>query len=226
MKITDPQQLEALQNMAQSQVELGQWRQARKTWLQILKQSPGHLQALLGLARLAQSQRQPKVAARYLQQALEQNPHQPEAVLLWCQLQGHAAAETRLQMLEQALEQHPRHPELLETAADTYLQAQQIDKARFYLEHLLSWCPKHGVGHLKLAQVLLRSGELEAAARAFEVAVQLEPELRHDARWIDFDGQWQKIEAQLAHIDLAAFEQSLIEQEDSHGTGFTHHFSG
>lgn len=196
-KNTSHSQVESLLQLGRSQLELKQWRAAQKSFKKILKLAPENESAQVELARLAQQQHKTRQARQYLARLLEQNPHHSEALSLWALLFGAQEADSTLEKLERALINQPQNAQLSLRAAQCLFSLSQPERARYYLHNAWKQLPQVGELCLELAGLFLQSGELNQAIAAFDRAVELEPALRDDPRWIDLEADWQKLQTHL-----------------------------
>lgn len=202
------EQIQALLRLGESQLELGQMRQAARSFENLLKAVPAHAEALYGLAKVARAQGKKRQQLAYLKELLSVHPHHLAAVMDFAAL----APEASLFYLERALEGYPQESALLLQLARSLHELGQFERARFYLEQLLSFVshgPQAGEAWLRLAQLSLRQGELNLATRAFEAALQADPEIRHDPRWINLNTRWQQLEAKAGELDWQLLEKRL-----------------
>lgn len=201
-------QRETLQQLAESQQELGQWKQAVQSWQALLKAFPGDLTALLGLARSQLRLGKRRAAQKSLQALLQAEPRHPDASVLWAELQPAAA----LDVLLAAVVLHPRHRELLAASARACSTAGRTEEALFYWRQLLSLAPEQGEAWLALARLLLQQGELAEAAAAFDKAARCDASLRADPRWLDLEAGWQtlaqRLSVQAEQLELPFLTQS------------------
>ena len=70
-------------NLGVVYAELGRLRDARRTFLKVLENEPGHLAATISMARLELQENNPLEARRYAERALEQSPFELQALDLW-----------------------------------------------------------------------------------------------------------------------------------------------
>jgi tetratricopeptide (TPR) repeat protein len=211
MRLGD-EQIQALLNLAQSQLELEQVRQAGKSFETLLKYMPAHPDALYGLAEIARRQHKAKRQRALLEELVSVHPQHLAGVLMLSRLLTPALA---LPFLERALEAHPHQPDLLLLTTEYLQRTGSGERAGFYLEQLVKSPsePLSAEAWLQLAQLQLRAGELQAAATGFDRAVALNPALREDSRWVDIEGQWQKFAdrqaGSQADVDWQALEARL-----------------
>lgn len=206
MRLGD-EQISALLKLADSQLQLGQLRQADKSFETLLKYMPAHPDALFGLAEIARRKNKPKRQRELLTELVSVHPQHLQGVLVLSQA---LAPEQALPYLERALEAHPGAPELLLATADALLRTVQPERAGFYLAQASAQAGQlNGENWLNLARLQLRCGELAAAAKGFEQAVRLDPALRHDPRWVDIEARWRQLEARQSDTDLDALVSRL-----------------
>lgn len=179
--------VETFLQLALSQAELGQWKDAEKNFRQVLRLSTEQPDALLGLARLAQTRGKQRQAREQYRNLITRHPNFLPGILAYLKLEiAENALEHALPVLEQALERYPRHLQLHKLAVEIFEQ-RQPERAAFHLRQLLSWYPDDGESWLLYAQLSLSQGELKEALQGFEQAVKAQPELRNDPRWIDIE---------------------------------------
>lgn len=211
MPLSD-EQIQALIRLGSSQLALDQLRQAEKSYQTLLKYMPAQADALYGLAEIARRRNNPRKQQSWLEELVSVHPQHTQGVLALARLLAARQPQLALPYLERGLEALPEQGELLLESARCLQAIGQHDKARFHLEQLIQRQPlgPHAAeAWLQLAQLCLRSGELQRAGEAFERAATADPAIRHDERFVDLDADWQKIEARAKAIDWQAMEKKL-----------------
>ncbi|HEY9839532.1 MAG: tetratricopeptide repeat protein [Candidatus Sericytochromatia bacterium] len=206
------EQIQALIKLGSSQVELGQLRQADKSFQTLLKYMPAHPDALFGLAEIARRQRKPRKQQAWLEELVSVHPQHLAGVMALARLLGESQPELALPYLERALEARPGQAELLLETAACLQRAGEYDRSRAFLEQLTRQQAPAGsaaIAWLLMARLHMRSGELPDAAKAFERAAELDPAIRSDPRWVDLDARWQQLEARADSLDWQAIEKRM-----------------
>lgn len=205
------EQIQALLRLGASQLELGQLRQAEKTYQTLLRAMPAHAEALFGLAGIAAARHKPRKQRELLAELVSVHPQHLPGVLSLIRLLGGEDPAQALAVLERALEALPMQPELLLEAAVCLQQLGQFERARFYLEQITQAAtgPLTGRAWVQLGRLQLRSGELQRAAEAFERAAALDPGLSKDPDWLDVEAKWRQLEARAEALDWQALEHRL-----------------
>lgn len=214
MHLSD-EQIQALHKLGHSQLELAQLRQAEKSFQTLLKYMPVHPEALFGLAEVARRQRKPRKQQSRLEELVSVHPQHLAGALALARLLAQNQPERALSYLERALEALPEQSELLLQMATCLQKMGQPERARFYLSQLTlrqPMGPYTAEAWVMLAQLALRTGELQQAAEAFERAGQLDPAIRADSRWIDLEARWRQLELRSGELDWQRIEKKLGDQ--------------
>ncbi len=161
---------------AYAALEAGQFETAQRLYSQALKNDPANVDALLGLAALAQKDNRPEDAQRYFMSILEANPRHALAQSGLISLMGRAdpqAAESRLKQLLAREPSAPLHFNLGNLYADQGLSP-QAQQAYFHAHNLEPGNPDYaynlavGLEHLgqqKLALGFYRKAQQLASVR-------------------------------------------------------------
>lgn len=216
MTALSEEQIQALIKLGTSQLELGQLRQAEKSFQNLLKYMPAHPDALFGLAEVACRQRKPRKQQARLEELASVHPTHLAGVLTLARLLEGTQPELALPYLESALEVQPDQAELLLQAASCLQKTGQHERAGFYVQQVIKrqpLGPHSAEAWVMQAQLALRSGELQQAAEAFERAAQLDSGIRQDSRWIDLEARWRQIEARAGDADWHMLEKRLRDKK-------------
>ncbi|MDD3883788.1 MAG: tetratricopeptide repeat protein [Gallionella sp.] len=136
-----------------------------------LQQTPGNRDALLGLATIAASLNDRRLARHYLNQRLATDPQDPQALAGWFNLAvDDGTHESRLKSL---LNQHPAIGGLHFALGNVYAHQSRWSEAQRAYENACRLAPANPAFNLNLAISLDHLGQTQAAARHYREAVRL-----------------------------------------------------
>ncbi len=168
--------LEAL-NKGQLALRLRQVDQAEKAFGEAYRLNPRSVEAMLGLAAVAQAQGQSKLARDWMTSAVAMAPGQvgvlqaQARLLVEMGLPAEAEASYRA-----AIANNPAMVQLKLDLAGLYLEKlQKPAQAAAVLRELLKQHPEMASAHLGLGLALSAEGKIEEAARALDEAVRRDP---------------------------------------------------
>ncbi len=199
---------------AEAQMQVGQWRAAKKTYQRLFKhsakQSSEQIEALMGLAKITQAESKFKASQAYLDQLISLHPNYLPGLLLATRQANQCQAFKRAQsIIEQTLERFPRQVDVLKLAAHIFA-AKEPSRSQAILEQLLAWYPEQKECWLDLVKLYLQSGQLGLAVAALETIDQEFPELKSDPRYLDLN---QPLDSKLLDQAPLIFERLILEQE-------------
>ncbi len=154
-----------------------QWDRAEQALQQLLKRSPKHPRALMGLAELAQQRGQAAEAGRFLQQAAQAAPKDMAVQLAWARwlvTQGRFAEAAPV--LQAVPEGHPLAYAAQRELGDLHLHGlKQPDMALKAYQRAAQLQPRAPAPHFGLAMALLAQDKKDAALAELQVAAKLAP---------------------------------------------------
>jgi predicted Zn-dependent protease len=161
-----PNEIEPLLQRGLVRMEAHHHEAATEDFRRVLARNPNHFQARLSLAHCLLSEAQMPEAEAELLVCRRMRPDRPEPLvgLAGCALEN-ADPATAEQRLTEALELDRGSPLVLHAVADLHLRRGRYDLAEEVLAVLVKAQPDDKQGHLQLAQVYRRKGELKLAAQ-------------------------------------------------------------
>lgn len=170
---------EAGDKLAQAKAlhEQGALPEARRLYLDVLAEAPGHAEALFHLASLARQVGRPDVSARRLQEALAQHPNFLEAHLLLgnvlIDLGRRSEAE---QAYRRALELDPDHGGARLNLGNLLRELGRLEAAEAELRLALEQAPELAEAENSLALLLQGLGRSEEALTHYRAALRKRPD--------------------------------------------------
>ena len=169
----EPISLSAQLHLARLDIKAGKTLEAEARYLWILKQDPKHLDALLGLAELADQAKRSDEALSWLEQAWASNPDSVSTGLIL--LQRYLERDNKLKALSIARDLHlddPNEPTGLRAFGLALLANGEIDYALKYFRKLAALVPESPeVWHL-IATTLIRTQDYAGAGQALDKALK------------------------------------------------------
>lgn len=167
-----PASIDQLLNDAYHAFQFGQLEQARNLYQQALKLDSRNIDALLGLAVIAQRSGADKIAVHYFLRALELNPRDPVANAGMSALTSAPGSESRLKIL---LNEQPDSAALHSALGSLFASEERWGEAQQSYFNAYKLEPKNALIAFNLAVSLDRLGQSKSAAQYYQLAVDLDP---------------------------------------------------
>ena len=173
----DPGRQEALFDRGRVHLQAGNYGPAMTDFREVLKASPNNFQARLLLAHCLLSEAKIPEAEGELQTCRKLRPASPEPLtgLATCAMENNDLDKAQ-QLVHDALVLEPDFLLALHLQGNLFLRRQKFDLAIPVFEQIVGKNKGDKEGHLKLAQALSQSGQVERAKKHQEVFQQLDRE--------------------------------------------------
>lgn len=179
----------AAANLAQLEMKEKKPEQAKKHLLAFLEKNKKSVEAMSGLAELAQLQGKPAEVTQWREKALAENPDEVmPALLLGSHYLRTGAKDKALTLARKFQVANPKNPELLDLLGQAQMANGDRDGALESYSKLTGMMPKSAQAQMRLATVHMALNNPNAAAEDLKKALALEPNY---------------LEAQMAQAELA-----------------------
>lgn len=156
--------------------ERGDLPAARRSLARVRELAPGSAETLVELGLCAELDRQPALARRCYEAALQLDPELGLAHLQLGALAGRAGdGAAALEHFEQSLRWLPNSPIVHHNLGTARFQLDQLAAARTHYERALQLAPDYFAPQFQLGRLLARSGQIDAARAALQRALSLRP---------------------------------------------------
>ncbi len=163
-------------NEAVAKFRAGQTKSAEKSLLRINKRHPGIPDVLHVLGYIAMETERPKVAVKYLSQAVSRVPENASLLnLLGCAFHKSGEVGRAIETLSKAVRLDPETANTRFNLANALQDDNRLAEAAGEYRHLITLAPDDVNIHIALGQTLLAHGDAQAAAGALSDALKLEP---------------------------------------------------
>lgn len=175
-KQIDSTRLDYLQVSAQRYMEQNRSREARNQWVQCIKYYPKNIPCRVELGKLYTSLNDFKGALKYLNEAIELDPYNAEALFYKGIVIRNRNKDTTLALtyFQKAIELEPDYTEALDMLATTLVQIGDT-MAPYYLKRLARQQPNTSNVYYKMGVYYMNAGELNRAIESYTKATQLNP---------------------------------------------------
>jgi len=172
-----PDYTTAMANMAKLDAKNGRYKEAEKWYQQVLSKDASNLEALLGLAQLAQMQNDFDKAVVWLNTAQEKNPDAIEPSLKRAEYElSKGNTKSAYDIVRGLKYKHPNNRMVLRSLGVIQIKAEDISGAIATFRELVSKDETQAESYHLLAQALANSGDTVAARSEWETALKLSPD--------------------------------------------------
>lgn len=176
-------QVEQEFQQAYSAHEAGQFEQAKRLYLQVLRSAPGDMETLYLLGTACSQTRDFKQAATYLKKALKLRPKHVETLNnLGLTMKGMEKTEEALDYYRRALALKPAYADAHNNAGNVFEFLGRLDEAEPHIRRALELEPDHADAMCNLGLVMKGRDRFEEAAQWFMRSLELRPDhaISHD----------------------------------------------
>ena len=163
----------AIMNLARLDEGEGKLGAAKKRYLSVLKQQPGHMGALMSLARLAEREGDDAKVLDYLKTAWEANHGALQAGVALLNFYNQKQQPLRAISIARELKsQHPENPLVLRFLGISQAKAEDYHSAKATFEALVKRVPESSQAHYLLGLTQKKLGDVSGARKSFKAALQ------------------------------------------------------
>ena len=163
-------------NLAQLETKRNNLDEAVVWYQHILKEQPDNVSAFIGLAHIAEIQKDDKIMVEWLETARDKNPDElrPKLMLARYYLKEKKLLKA-LGIAREAYSQNPNNPLALKTLSLAQIATGKTSSALVTLRRLAKLSQKNPESHFLLAQALYIDNQIEDANKAWDKALELNP---------------------------------------------------
>jgi len=172
----EPDYVSAMINIAKLEAKNGEYRSAGQWYQRVLVTQSTNLEALLGLARLAQLQNEPEKMLDQLKLAQEKLPDAVEPSLMRAEYSiSIGDPKSALELVRKLKLRHPDNSLVARSLGLIQMKVGQANSAITTFRELLAKDETQPESYHLLAQALLQAGEVKAAKANWDSALKLSP---------------------------------------------------
>ncbi len=145
---------------------------------QLLRDFPGHVNALIKKASVCQRNGDAMEAMVFLEKALRANPQRADIYLSMAQIAvDMGKLEQAIAHYRQTLRLQPQNSEVLSKLADTFMMSGKPEEAIGVLKEEIRMSPGSSHAHFMLGQAYLQQKQYPQARESYEAAIKIEPDI-------------------------------------------------
>lgn len=181
----DPNFTVAEMNLARHKIGLGKPEEAREHFLNVLAKKPDDMSALLGMASLAQANKDLKTQEQWLEQAVATNPKAIQPQLLLANLRLSQGEPLKAANLLSGLDEiQKQQPAVLRLSGLIELQRGEYSNAIRLFQQLVEKQPEYIEGWFQLARAQAASGDMGGSRSSFDKALELDKDHQYPLIWV------------------------------------------